>query len=264
MTEGGKKKWTRCLEAVLFADRTTVHGPTGHTPFYMVYGREAVLPIETKYPTWRALAWEEVRTREELLTLRARQIEMRDEDVEESMLRKNRRRQEGKEYFDAHHRIRKTPFAVKDIVLRHNTFETDVDKSSSTKLNWRWLGPYKITKADPEKGTYVISELDGTELAGTYHGNRLKKFVERERYFYSPDDEVEPASPDEKEDEEEEVNAGEVRDEQNMSLDIERSRQSKRVLIPVPQLTEEQKATYVRYDEDEEEGEGSASSEGEE
>ena len=51
LTNGGKGKWTRHLHAVLLADRTSVHGPTGYTPFYMVYGREAVLPIETKYLT---------------------------------------------------------------------------------------------------------------------------------------------------------------------------------------------------------------------
>ena len=48
LSEGGVKKWTRYLHAVLFADRTSVHGPSGHTPFYLVYGREAVLPVENQ------------------------------------------------------------------------------------------------------------------------------------------------------------------------------------------------------------------------
>ena len=47
LTEGGKLKWPRYLHLVLLAERTSVHGPTGHTPFYMVYGREAVLPLTT-------------------------------------------------------------------------------------------------------------------------------------------------------------------------------------------------------------------------
>jgi hypothetical protein len=42
LTRGGKEDWTTHLHAVLLADRTTVHTPTGHTPFYMVYGREAL------------------------------------------------------------------------------------------------------------------------------------------------------------------------------------------------------------------------------
>jgi hypothetical protein len=43
------------LYIVLLANRTTIHTPTRHTPFYIVYNREAILPIETRYPTWRIL-----------------------------------------------------------------------------------------------------------------------------------------------------------------------------------------------------------------
>jgi hypothetical protein len=95
LTEGGKGKWLHWLSWVLLADRTTVHGPTGFTPFYMVYGREAILPIETEFPTWRTLGWEKVRDLTTLLEFRARQFAMRDEDVDEAKLRKDRRRAEG-------------------------------------------------------------------------------------------------------------------------------------------------------------------------
>ena len=62
MTEGSKGNWVTNLPAVLLADRTTVHQPTGMTPFFMVYGREAVLPVEMRHPTWRVLEWEKVKT----------------------------------------------------------------------------------------------------------------------------------------------------------------------------------------------------------
>jgi len=47
LTDGGTLKWTRKLSAVLFAERTTIHGPTGHTPFYLIYSYKAVLPVKT-------------------------------------------------------------------------------------------------------------------------------------------------------------------------------------------------------------------------
>ena len=53
------------------------------------------------------------------------------------------------------------------------------------KLSYRWLGPYRVRKAIPNKGTYFLEEFDGTELAGSYSGNRLKKFVQRKK-FYMP------------------------------------------------------------------------------
>ena len=74
MTDGGIKNWVANLPAVLLADRTTVHGPTGRTPFWVIYGREAVLPIELKFRTWRILEWEKTRSRADLLALRARQL----------------------------------------------------------------------------------------------------------------------------------------------------------------------------------------------
>jgi hypothetical protein len=51
-----------------------------------------------------------------------------------------------------------------------------------------------ISKADQLKGTYSLLELDRTELAGTYSRNRLKKFVQRERYFYLVDGELKKES----------------------------------------------------------------------
>ena len=98
-------KWDENLAAVLFADRTTVHGPTGYTPFYMVYGREPILPVESKFPTWRTLFTEEITNRAKLIELRARQFQMREEDANEAIFRKTRRRQEGKEAFDSKHNI---------------------------------------------------------------------------------------------------------------------------------------------------------------
>ena len=35
----------------------------------------------------------------------------------------------------------------------------------------------------------MLEELDGTLVKRTYAGNRLKKFVKRDRYWYSPEDE---------------------------------------------------------------------------
>jgi hypothetical protein len=51
------------------------------------------------------------------------------------------------------------------------------------KLSYKWLGPYKVRKAIPNKGTYFLEEFDRTELASTYSGNRLKKFVQRNRFY---------------------------------------------------------------------------------
>ena len=182
LTDGGKKAWLPFLPTVLLAARTSIHGPTGLTPFYMVYGREAVLPIETLYPSWRTLGWEKVQhgDRGKLLELRARQFLMRDADIQEAVHRKNRKRKESAAYFDSTHRLRKGEITEGDLVLTYDVRLMDQDKSRKTKLLYRWLGPFRVKKANKLKGSYVLEEMDGTQVNRTYAGNRLKKFLTRD------------------------------------------------------------------------------------
>jgi hypothetical protein len=254
LTMGGKKPWVDLLPYVLFADRVTVHGPTGFTPFYMVYGREAVLPVETRFPTWRTLGWDEVCDRETLLELRTKQMQMRDEDIEEARMKKDRRRREGKEYFDSTHQIRLKPIAEKDLVLAYDVKLMDQDKSRSTKLLYRWLGPYRVRYANQLKGYYVLEELDGTALRRTYAGNRLKHFVKREGFWYSPEDQVDyeytPANERFKTDAELEKEAIAEYHERNSTQEIEKATG---VIVRVPELSKSERAKYVSFAEDWEE-----------
>ena len=57
--------------------------------------------------------------------------------------------------------------------------------SMAVKLAYRWLGPYRIHEALPEKGTYFLDELDGAVLTNTFAGNRLKEFPPRQRLTYT-------------------------------------------------------------------------------
>ena len=45
--------WDDCLQKVCMAYNTSVHAPSGYTPFYLLYGREARLPIDLMYGTKR-------------------------------------------------------------------------------------------------------------------------------------------------------------------------------------------------------------------
>ena len=51
--------WAEELINVLWSIRTTTKGATGETPFFMVYGAEAVLPIELVEPTLRVMLYKE-------------------------------------------------------------------------------------------------------------------------------------------------------------------------------------------------------------
>src|ERR1041384_865811 len=45
-----EKEWDHFVSAVLFAYRTKKHKTTEYTPFYLMYGRQATLPVELKIP----------------------------------------------------------------------------------------------------------------------------------------------------------------------------------------------------------------------
>jgi len=125
-----------------------------------------------------------------------------DEDLEEVRLQKQRKRMEGKDSFDRTRQIRHTEIKEGDLVLRHDSVAKS-NMSRNRKLSYKWLGPYRVQKAIPEKGTYILEEFDGTALAGTYSGNRLKKFVERQRFYIPVTTEQEDSESSEDDDDEE-------------------------------------------------------------
>ena len=178
MSAGGSTNWVRNLPAVLWADRSTVRSSTGFTPYYIYCGSEPVLPIELEVPTWRILPWDKVHSTADLLAIRARQLQRRDDDFEEATLHLQRMRLEGKERHDEKYGIRHKELASGDTVLLHNTRR---EKDMSRKLAFKWLGPYRICDLVKDKGTYMLEELDGSRLAGTFAADRLKKFHPRQR-----------------------------------------------------------------------------------
>ena len=165
------------LPLVVWADHITTRASTGFAQYKLVFGQDCVLPIELKAASWAVIAWEKVKTLEDLLGARARQLERKEEDICQAQYTIQRSRQKNKVQFDKTHRRRKEVLKVEDMVLLHNAV---LDKQWSRKLDNRWMGPYLIRVARLAFGTYLLDKLDGTELSGVYAGDRLKKIFQRE------------------------------------------------------------------------------------
>ena len=173
-----RRSWVVCLPVVLWADRTTVRASTGITPYEFEYASRPVLPIELQYPTWNILNWDSVTGEVDLVAMRARALERREEDLNEARLFLRRMRERNKEYFDANHVLRKESIEEDCLVLVFNE-QTNIDMSSKFKLAFKWLGPYRVRESNSERGTYVLEDLHGARLRGTYTGNQLKRFHTR-------------------------------------------------------------------------------------
>ena len=65
--EGAKGSWIDELPRILWSTRTTVKEATSHTPFTLVYGSEAVLPVEVGIPYLRITFYDHDKNEEEKL-----------------------------------------------------------------------------------------------------------------------------------------------------------------------------------------------------
>ena len=51
-----------------------------------------------------------------------------------------------------------------------------LEKGFGRKLEFRWLGPYQIMEAYPDRNFYQLAEPDGSLFKKTTHGDHLKKY----------------------------------------------------------------------------------------
>ena len=176
MSNGDSTNWVRNLSTVLWADWSTVRTSTGLIPYYISCGNEPIVPIELEIPTWRILPWDEVHSTSDLLAVRAPIT--------------TPRRKPGRSYpspsayapWTKRAPWQKVWYSCRRTSSRTGCLhDTRRKKDMSRKLSFRWLGPYRITDAVKEKGTYMLEELDGSRLAGTFAGDRKKRFHLRQR-----------------------------------------------------------------------------------
>jgi hypothetical protein len=78
------KNWINNLHVVFWANRFTVKFIIDLISFYLQCDNESMLLIELKISIWRILSWQEIHTIEDLLTMRARQLQRRNENMNEA------------------------------------------------------------------------------------------------------------------------------------------------------------------------------------
>ena len=107
-----KNNWPEELPRVLWAYRTTPRTTTGHSPFSMAYGCEAMVPVETLFPSHRRTTYDPA-TNQALLQEALDQVEeLRDE----SQIRMAAYQKKVTKYFNS--KVKNRKFAIGDMVLR--------------------------------------------------------------------------------------------------------------------------------------------------
>ncbi|CAJ2629364.1 unnamed protein product [Trifolium pratense] len=159
-----KKKWVEELDNVLWAYRTTPHSTTGETPFRMVYGTEAVIPVEIGEPSRRT---------EQPLDEEQNDEALREELdlVEEIRTGASLKEATLKQKIAARHdtKVIKREFEVGSLVLRRNA------DSQEGKLAPNWEGPYRVIDKT-ENGAYYLEDLRGKKLPRPWNAQKLKQY----------------------------------------------------------------------------------------
>ena len=123
-----KEKWVEELSHVLWTYRTTPCRSTGETPFLMTYGVEAIIPLETRFPTLRTSSFTPSNNNE----LLRKSLKLIEERRENAMVLLAYYQHKLKQGYDANVKLRQ--LAPGDLVLR---------KVLGTAKNPAWgkLGP---------------------------------------------------------------------------------------------------------------------------
>ena len=162
-----KKKgvnWISELHSVLWSLRTSPSRATGETPFFLVYGAEAVLPTELTYTSpWVALFEEETQTQRRL-----DDVDVLEETRRKVLLRNAKYLQNLRRYHQK--RVHPRALQVGDLVLRRAQTRAGKDK-----LSPMWEGPFVVTSVH-RNGSMRLEDEDGYPEQSAWNIEHLKKF----------------------------------------------------------------------------------------
>ncbi|KAH7431053.1 hypothetical protein KP509_08G027400 [Ceratopteris richardii] len=152
------KEWDQHLTAALWAYRTSYKASLGFTPFHLVYGQEALLPIEVEIPSLCVLLKESAKSEEEVIQKRLidlQHLSMKRELAVEHYINQAEKRSE-----DFNKQLKDEGLTEETLVLRYDN------------------RPFLI-KTKFKNGSYQLMDMSGKLHKTKVNGWRLKKYWQR-------------------------------------------------------------------------------------
>ncbi|XP_057744562.1 uncharacterized protein LOC130962356 [Arachis stenosperma] len=163
-----KGEWAELIPEILWSYNTTIHSTTGETPFKLVYGSEALIPIEVGIPTARAELYDE----QQNLRARNAELDLAEEDREIAAIKQRAQ----KRIMERKHnrKVKPRTFKEGDLILRQT--EEARRPPAHGKLAANWEGPFRVTKV-LGKGAYQLQTLQGKAIPGNWNVSSLKMYM---------------------------------------------------------------------------------------
>jgi transposase InsO family protein len=158
--------WDEHLNYCIWAYRTSTNDTTKHSPFYLLYGREALFPLDAMLESE-----EKYRSSEEYVAEIIQKLKIAKELVIKSALRIKQKRDDNNAQ-----KNRLKSFNVGEYVM---LFQPASKKGISSKLLHKWKGPFTII-AQTSPVNYVIKNVANGRKTDHVHVSRLKSCYRRE------------------------------------------------------------------------------------
>ncbi|GAU44606.1 hypothetical protein TSUD_240980 [Trifolium subterraneum] len=164
--EAKSKNWVEHLLPTLWSYHTTVHSSIGETPFRMVYGTDAMIPVEINPPSWRRATL----TAEENNEALKENLDTLDQVRSATHFKEFAAKQRATRKYNT--RVIPREFKEGDLVLKR-----PMGRDKGGKLAPNWEGPYRIQEFFGG-GAYRLETLKGQVLPRTWNITNL-------RFYYS-------------------------------------------------------------------------------
>jgi len=157
-------RWLKELPAVVWGLRTQASRSTGVSPYFLVYGSEAILPADIAFRAPRVENYDE----EQAIAVQTEDVDRAEEECLITCVCIAK-------YVEGlwrcyNHNIKGRSFVVDDLVLRRKQKTKGMHKLSSP-----WEGPY-VVKEVTQPGSYRLCDLDGIDVPTSWHIEHLIHF----------------------------------------------------------------------------------------
>jgi hypothetical protein len=163
------RDWHEMLSFALHAYRTTVRTSTGTTPYSLVYGMEAVMPLEVEIPSLRVLMDSELEEAE-WAKVRHEQLNLISEKRMAAICHHQLYQKRMAKAYDK--KVRPRLFQEGDLVLK-KILSLPGDDQSKWAPNYE--GPYIVKKAF-SGGALKLARMDGEDLARPVNSDSVKRY----------------------------------------------------------------------------------------
>jgi len=150
--EKAKGAWADEVPSIVWAYHTTPQSSTTETPFSLVYGSDAMIPVEIHEISPRFLGFVAEESNEE----RRVNLDLINEAREEAKIKAEAVKRRVERQYSSKVKLRQ--FQIGDLVMRK-----DHSYKLENKLSPKWTGPFRITKAKGN-GSYKLETLEGSPI----------------------------------------------------------------------------------------------------